>query len=72
MDMRKLWIKQNRGGTLVEVMMGVLVLMVVLIGVLNYQYFCALDARKSDVRVKASRLGLLLLEGWKAVEGADT
>lgn len=70
--MKKFRIKQNRGGTLVEVMVAALVLMVIFIGVLSYQYFCMLDARRTDVRVKASRLGLLLLEGWKTVEGSDT
>jgi type II secretory pathway pseudopilin PulG len=70
--MKKFQIKQNRGGTLVEVMVAVLVLMVILIGVLSYLYFTAMDARRTDVRVTASRLGLLLLEGWKTVEGADT
>ena len=61
--------KHNRGATLVEVMVAALVLMVIFIGVLSYLYFCAMHARMADVQVKAGRLGLLLLEGWKTVEG---
>ena len=55
--------------TLIEVMAAVLVVMVIVIGVMNFQFYCALDARKADVRVTAARLGQLLLEAWKTVEG---
>lgn len=54
---------------MVEVMVATLVLMVIFIGVLSYLYFCAMHARIADVQVRAGRLGLLLLEGWKTVEG---
>ena len=67
--MIKFQTRQNRGGTLVEVMVAAVVLMIIFIGVLSYLYFCAINARRADVQVKAGRLGLLLLEGWKAVEG---
>lgn len=61
--------RNNRGATLIEVMVAALVLMIIFIGVLSYLYFCAMNARRADVQVRAGRLGLLLLEGWKTVEG---
>jgi len=61
--------KRNNGVTLIEVMVSALAIAVVVIGAMQFQYFCALDAHKADVRAKAIRLGLLLLDGWKNVEG---
>lgn len=61
--------KQNRGVTLIEVMIATLAVLVIVIGVMNFQYYCAMDAYEADVRVKAGRLGLILLEGWKTAQG---
>jgi len=62
------WIlkKRNRGVTLVEVMVAALVVLVVVVGAMAYQGACALNARRADARATASRLGLLVLEGWKS------
>jgi prepilin-type N-terminal cleavage/methylation domain-containing protein len=63
--------KQNKGLTLVEVMAALVVALVIAIGVMSYQYACAQHARKTDVRVTASRIGLLFLESWVAAGGID-
>jgi len=55
--------------TLIEVMVASLAVFVILVGVMNFQFYCALDARKADVQVTASRLGLALLESWRAAGG---
>lgn len=60
---------QNRGVTLIEVMIATLAVLVVIVGVMNFQYYCAMDAYEADVRVKSGRLGLVLLEGWKTAQG---
>jgi hypothetical protein len=59
----------NKGVTLIEVMVASLAVFVILVGVMNFQYYCALDARMADVRATAARLGQVLLEGWNAVQG---
>jgi prepilin-type N-terminal cleavage/methylation domain-containing protein len=61
--------KINKGVTLVEVMAALVIALVIAIGVMSYQYACAQHARKSDVLVTASRLGLMFLENWAAVGG---
>ena len=61
--------KPNKGVTLIEVMVASLAVFVILVGVMNFQYYCALDARMADVRATAANLGQLLLEGWNAVQG---
>ncbi|HUT31667.1 MAG TPA: hypothetical protein VMX13_17895 [Sedimentisphaerales bacterium] len=61
--------KQKSGLTLVEVMVAALAALVIVIGTMGYQYHCALDARKADVRVTGARLGLLLLDAWKTMLG---
>lgn len=63
--------KQNKGVTLVEVMAALVIALVIAIGVMSYQYACAQHARKTDVRVTASRIGLLFLESWVAAGGID-
>lgn len=61
--------KRNRGVTLIEVMVATLAVTVIVIGVMQYQYHCALDAHKADVQATGARLGLLVMEGWKVVVG---
>jgi len=61
----------NKGVTLIEVMVASLAVCVILVGVMNFQYYCAMDARKADVRAVAGRVGLILLENWKAIQGDD-
>jgi hypothetical protein len=70
--MRRKARKLNIGVTLIEVMVASLAVLVVAIGAMNFQYYCALDARRADVKVTAGRLGLLLLEGWNLASGSNT
>ncbi len=69
--LRKMKKKQNKGVTLVEVMVALVIALVIAIGVMRYQYACAQHARKTDVRVTASRIGLLFLESWASLGGID-
>lgn len=62
--------KFNKALTLIEVLVSLLVILIVVIGVMSYMYACAENARRADVRVSATRLGLLVMEGWKA-DSAD-
>ena len=59
----------DKGLTIVEVMVALLVSLVIVIGFMVYVYTCALNAHIADVRATASRLCLLLLEGWKTQAG---
>ena len=61
--------KLNKGVTFVEVMAALVIALVIALGVMSYQYAGAQHARKTDVRVTASRLGLLFLERWVADGG---
>ena len=60
--------KRNKGLTLVEVMAALVIALVIAIGMMSYQYACAMNARKADMRSTASRLGLLLLDSWKSAK----
>lgn len=64
--------KRSRGVTLIEVMVAVLAVIVIVIGAMNFQYYCARDARMADARAMAVRLGLLLLEDWRVDQGVDS
>ena len=58
------------GLTLIEVMVAVGVIAFAVVGGMGLRYYSSLDARKADVYVSASRVGWMLLEQWRAHEGA--
>ena len=58
------------GTTIVEIMSGLLVIVVAVLGAIMYRYHSALDARRADLHMGATRMGLLLLEEWKGMSGA--
>lgn len=62
--------KSRSGLTLIEIMVAIVVIIVGVLGAVMYRYGAALDARKADVHVGASRVALLILEGWKGAAGA--
>lgn len=55
-----------KGLTLIEVMISLIVILIVVIGAVGYMYATAKHAKEADVRASAARLGLLLMETWKA------
>lgn len=57
------------GFSLVEVMISVLIVMVLVAGVMGYQYRSTHDVKLSEVQAAAARLSMMLLEGWKGVDG---
>ena len=63
---------QRKGLTLIEVMVAAVVIVVAVLGAMAFRYVTALDARKADIQISAARVGLLLLEGWKAEKGVNT
>ncbi len=65
-------LKSAGGFTLVEIMITIAILSVVVIGASGYRYYAALDARKASMQATASRIGLLLCESWRGVNGTDT
>ncbi|MBN2269011.1 MAG: prepilin-type N-terminal cleavage/methylation domain-containing protein [Sedimentisphaerales bacterium] len=62
---------ERPGFTLIEVMVALAGFLVVIIGGLSFQYYCAVDTREADVRAVANRLALLMLEGWRGSAGSD-
>lgn len=45
--------------------------MILATGAMGYQYHSTRDVKVSEVQATASRLSMLLLEGWKGKEGAS-
>ena len=64
--------EQENGFTLVEIMITITILSVAVIGASGYRYYAALDARKGAMKTTAARIGLLLCESWRGVNGTDT
>jgi len=66
----KLWLRE--GFSLVDVMSSITILAMVVIGTSHFRYYSALDARKADMRIAAARIGVLLCESWRGVEGTES
>lgn len=54
-----------KGATFVEIMVAVTVLLSAVLGAMLYQYYTAMDAKKAMLHIKAARLAVTVLEGWK-------
>ena len=61
--------RQSTGFTLTEVMISILIVMVLVTGAMGYQYNSTRDVMISEVQAAASRIAMLLLEGWKGQQG---
>lgn len=57
--------------TLVEVMVTVIVLVIIALGALGYEYHAATHSRMARALITATRTGQLLLEDWKSNGGSD-
>jgi len=64
--------KVRSGVSLIEAMSAILVLSIAVIGASSYRYYNALDVRKADAHITAARIGYLLCESWRGLQGADT
>ena len=65
-------IRRQRGFTLIEVMISVLIVMVLATGAMGYQYHSTRDVKISEVQATAARIAMLLLEAWKGQQGDTT
>ena len=59
----------DKGLTLIEIMVSLLVVAIGLLGAMSFRYYGARNARIADVHADAGRVGLLILEGWKGAAG---
>jgi prepilin-type N-terminal cleavage/methylation domain-containing protein len=63
---------QRHGFSLVEVMIAVLIIIIVALGTLSFQYHGIKHSRASEAQIAAARLGQLLIEDWKSTDGKLT
>ncbi|MFC1782851.1 hypothetical protein ACFL02_04605 [Planctomycetota bacterium] len=60
-----------RGLTLIETVLASVVIMVAGIASIGYRYSVSMDTCKAEDQISASRLGMMLLEGWKGWAGSS-
>jgi hypothetical protein len=53
-------------------MIAMTILIAAIIGTSNFRYYSALDARKAEAKITASRIGLMLCENWRGLGGTST
>lgn len=64
--------KRSSGFSMVEVMVCSVILLVALLGASEYRYHATLDGKKAARRAEAARVGLVLCESWRGVDGSET
>ncbi|MBN2020687.1 MAG: prepilin-type N-terminal cleavage/methylation domain-containing protein [Sedimentisphaerales bacterium] len=65
-------IAPKKAFTIIEVMLAIAMLLIVVLGTSGFRYNAALNARRADLQTTASRIALLLCEGWSGVGGDIT
>ena len=65
-------IRCRSGFSLVGIMIAMTILIAAIIGTTNFRYYSALDARKAEAKITASRIGLMLCENWRGLGGTET
>lgn len=63
--------RRLRAFTLVEIVISILILMILVNGVLGYQYLSARDAKLAEVHTAGGRLATLMLQSWKGCGGSS-
>lgn len=66
---KKTWYRS--GISLVETMHAAAILSITLIGVSGYRYCSMLDTRKADAYTASARIGYLLSESWRGMQGYE-
>ena len=69
------WIKnpcnRSRGVTLLELVIVILILSIVSVGAVGYQYFGTRMAIRADAEITAARTARLVLDNWKKTGGSE-
>jgi len=63
-------VRVRQGLTLVEALIAMVLLAIIVLGALGYQYYAALHARIARAQIAATRTAQLLLEDWKSTGGS--
>lgn len=69
---KKRKIRCYSGFSLVGIMIAITILIAAIIGTSNFRYYSAMDAKKADAKITASRIGLMLCENWRGLGGTPT
>ena len=72
MGSEKQGIDRQTGFTLVETVISIAVLLAAIIGVTGSRYFSALETRKGASQITAARVGQMLCESWRGLDGDET
>jgi prepilin-type N-terminal cleavage/methylation domain-containing protein len=62
---------RNQGVTLLELILAVLILTIVSVGTISYQYFATRMATRADAEITATRTARLVLDNWKKAGGDE-
>ena len=64
-------VRKTRGFTLIECMVGMLILMITFGGIMSFRYYSVLSAQRAETQLLAARAAVVLSEAWRGQKGAD-
>ena len=64
--------RNNKGFTLIDVLLSIVILIIAISGAIQFRYHAALGLRKAKMHNAASELALMLVETWRGTDGSDT
>lgn len=62
-------VRYHRAFSLVDTMVAVVILLIAIIGTSIFRYNAVLDGRRFDSHATAARVGLMLSENWRGING---
>ena len=62
-------IRTRSGVTLISTLISIAIILLALIGTINFRYYATMDVRKAAAQTNASRIALLLCENWRGING---
>lgn len=60
------------GFSIIEAVIALVILMIAIMGTIQFRYYSSLDVRRSNLHDSAARAGLMLCESWRGLDGVLT
>lgn len=63
---------RGSGFTIIEIVVAAVILAIVVVAAAGYRYHSTMDVRKAEIQTTATKIALMLLEGWRGEMGLST
>jgi len=61
----------KKGLALIDAMAATVIISIIVVGTAGFSYFATTDSRTAAMKISAARVGLLLVETWRGLDGSE-